>query len=259
MLMRTMKFLWALIVCLPALALSQGGVWDSAFRTAMDASDVASGRSVFQVARPDLIIQVEKHRVGADMFEIVAVDPSYPAELLQEQANKMCDLLGVPARGLLVGKSTITGNPRLSSTKATFATDGVIDREKGILRIEPILKAFAGAPAPHTVRALTIMFNGEKPNPNVLKSFETEGLRLQAIANENPPVIEYRVQLLSQDPAQLSVPDAAPVEQKPVPSASTVQQNGVDWTLWISLFAAAAAASILVYFLMLRSTAKPRR
>jgi hypothetical protein len=225
----------------------------------MDSADVASGKSVFQVSRPDVIVSVTKHPVGADMFEISAVTPNYPDVLMRRQIEKMCEILGVPARGLIVQTVRVGGESKITSTRATFATNGVIDREHGILRIAPIVQGFAGAPAPYTVHGMTIMFNGEQPSPNVLRSYSTADIRLQAIANVNPPVVEYRIQLLSQDPHELDVPDSTPAEQNGTPISSTVQQNGVDWSLWIALFAAAVAASVLAYFMLIRSSAKPRR
>ena len=256
-----MRFILALLWMAPILAFGQqsAGVWDSLFRYAADSADVASGKSVFDVAKPDILVQVKKHPFGADLFEITAVMPNYPADLLNRQVNKMCELIGVPARGLLVGSAGIGGDPKLTSTRATFATDGVINREKGTLRIEPIIQAFAGAPSPYTVHGITILFNGEQPTDRVLRNFRGPGLRLQATALENPPVIEYRIQLLSQDPNQLKIPSTEPVEQNRPQTASTVQQNGVDWSLWIPLFTAAVAAGILVYFLMVRASTKPRR
>jgi hypothetical protein len=154
------------------------------------------------------------------------------------------------------------GDPRLSSTRATFATNGIIDREHGMLHVTPIIQAFAGAPEPYTVHGMTIIFNGEQPGANTLRSFSDANVRLQAKSLQNPPSIEYRVQLLSQEPKELSVPDAEPQaqpEQNRAPGTSTVQRAGIDWGLWIPLLIAAAAAAVLVYFVMLRLTAKPPR
>lgn len=239
-------------------AQNANGVWDEAFQTAMDASDLASGKSLFNVARPDLIVQIRPHPMQADIFEITTVNPDYPPDLLQAQVEKLCSLAGASPRGLKVERTAIGGDPRLATTKASFATNGIIDQQKGTLNIEPILRAFAGAPEPHTIDGITIMFNGVKATPNMLRTFTNTAVKLQAIANENPPVVEYRVQLLSQDPDAILVPSGAPTEQKPPPVASTVQQKGVDWTLWIALLVGAAAAGILVYFLMLRTSTKPR-
>ncbi len=257
-----MKLVWMAILLLPSLVLGQQrpGVWDSAFRFVTDSADIASGKPAFLESKTDVIVQIKKHPFGADLFEITAVMPNYPADLLRSQVEKMCSLIGVPPRGLAVGPVGIAGNPRLTSTRATFATDGVIDRKQGILRISPIIEAFAGAPEPYTVNGLSILFNGEQPTTNTLRTYNGPGVRLQAIALEAPTLIEYRVQLLSQDPKQVAVPDAPipQTEQKTQSTASTVQQNGVDWSLWIPLFAAAAAAGTLVYFLMLRASGKPR-
>lgn len=248
-----------LIASTVALAQEKTGVWGEAFQQSSDAADRASGRVPAQGVRPDIIVQVKKHRMGADMFDIMAVDADYPPELLRSQVEKLCSILQVPARGLNVGHQKMAGADNITSTRALFATNGVIDTESGTLRIEPIVKAFAGAPEPHVVHGITILFNGLEAQPQMLRSLNTAGLRLQAVANVDPPVLEYHIQLLSQNPDDLDIPDAAQPEQNPPPSASSVQQKGVDWTLWLSLLAGAVAAGILVYFLMLRASAKPGR
>lgn len=256
-----MKLLWAFLILIPALACAQqpAPVWGRAFGFAMDSADVASGQSVFKVAKPDIIVTVTKHNFGADLFEVTAVAPGYPVDLIQKQAMRLGEILGNGPTALLVGSVVIGGDQRLKTTKATFAVNGIIDREKGTLRITPIVQAFVGAPAPYTVHGITILFNGEVPTSGVLRSYSTPGIRLQAVADQSPTVIEYRIQLLTQDPKELELPDTTTPEQKPPPTPSTVQQSGVDWTLWIALIAAAAAVGILVYFLMLRASAKPSR
>lgn len=255
------RVLWILVLFLWVGASGQThpGVWDTVYRFATDSADIASGKSVFQVAKTQIIVQVSKHRFGADMFEITAVDPSYPPDLLRQQAARIGELAGTPDRGLAVGKVNVGGDPKLASARATFATNGIIDRDKGTLRVSPIIQAFAGAPEPYAVHGMMILFNGERPTPNVLRSFATPGVRLQAVADVDQPSIEYRIQLLSQDPALLDVPDTARTEQKTPPIASTEQRNGVDWSLWIALFVAAIATGVLVYYLMMRASAKGRK
>ena len=256
---RVALLLIALLILLPVFSFPQQGVWDKTFQFAMDAADAASGKSVFQLAKPDIIIEVYKHKVGADMFDIRAVKPGYPVDLLRQQATQIGELTGTPVRGLTVGNAALSRGSNMSFTRATFATDGIIDRQKGVLRVLPLVKAFAGAPEPYAVHGITIMFNGEQATQTVLRNYSSPYVRLQATAQDAPPVVEYRVQLLAQDPKLIDIPDAAQAEQKASPTASTVQQNGVDWGLWVPLIAAAAAAGVLVYFFMLRSSAKPRR
>jgi hypothetical protein len=242
-----------------AAAQDRGGAWDALFRYAMQSSDLASGKTVAEVARPDVIVQITRHRLGANMFEVTAVTPGYPTDLLHAQVEKLGQLAGSGVRGVAVGQYTIGGDRKLTFTKATFATDGIIDRERGILHVTPIIQAFAGAPAPYTVSGMQIIFSGETAGPKTLKSYSSPGVRLQAKENASPPMVEYRIQLLSQNPADLIVPDESVPEQNAPKIASTVQRSGFDWGLWIPLLFAAAAASILVYFLIVRAAAKPRR
>src|SRR5579871_4178584 len=153
----SMRRVIAIIALLPTLAFGQSrsGAWDAIADYAGQSADIASGKSVFQVSKPDILVQVRHHPLGADIFEISAVQPNYPGQLMADQVNRLCQILNDPPRGLQVFSAQI-GDIR--STRATFATDGVIDPAHGVLRIEPIIQAFAGAPAPNTVHGLTILF-----------------------------------------------------------------------------------------------------
>lgn len=218
-----------------------------------------SGGNLFTTTRPDVTITVTKHAsTGVDVVEMTTQRPDYPVALLQEQAGKVAAALGVAPTGLKVGPYQIGNNPDLRFTQATFAVQGLVDRAGGILRVEPFAKAFAGAPEPNTVDVLMVQFDGERPTGNTLKSyFPKDGpVRVQAVAGAAGGGVEYRIQLLTQDPAKISIPDdrrqplpqAAPPPPKPGP--------GPDWLLYGVIFVAAIAVGALVYSLLLRG--RPR-
>lgn len=208
--------------------------------------------------RPDIVIRIAKHRMGADMFVVSAVAPGYPVDLLRRQVQRLGELGGTPVRGLGVGPVDLSGDPKLAFTKATFATNGFIDQKNHILRLEPIAKAFAGAPSPYTVHGIAVTFNGEAVGAATLRSFASDAVKVEATFNRNPPVVDYRIQLLTQTPEAIHIPDRAQAEQKAAADASSVR-GGWDWRLWIILIAAAGAAALLVYYFTLRATARPRR
>lgn len=202
----------------------------------------------------DLLITITPNaRTDTDLVEMSAVKPGYPQPLMQGQAEELGRRLGVPARGF-IGQNYKIGAQVF--TKCTFGTNGLVDKQTGKLRLTPILQALVGAPEPFTVKGLIIIFQGVTPTTDTLKEFGSPGVRLVANATGNPPQIEYRVDILSQNPDEVTVPDGVR-EQKLPPTPSTVQHKGFDWSLWLPILAAALAASFIVYFLLLR--ASPRR
>jgi hypothetical protein len=214
--------------------------------------------NLFVTTRPDVSIVVRKHRTGADVVEVTMPDPKYPRELLRQQVDAIGRYVGSAPTGLQLDVHQIGNDANLRFARAFFAVNGLIDRASGVLRVEPLAKAFAGAPDPYTIDVLMIRFEGERPTQNTLQGYypETGELRLQALASSRELGVEYRVQLLTQDPEKIRIPDdrRRPVAPKAVPPAKP--PAGPDWVLIGVLAAAALAVGALVYSLLLR--ARPR-
>jgi hypothetical protein len=221
-------------------------IWLSLLAATCLAQDPQQAPNLFHTVRPDVLVTVSKHNTGADMVTVTARSAKYPLELLQLQVEKMAANVGSEPRGLQVVPYTMGGDPKMTFVRASCAMDGLIDRKNQILHVGAIVKAFAGAPEPYTVDGINIEWYGPKGG----------GVRAQAQYTPNPPIIEYRIELLSQDPNAVDVPDVA--EPKPVKSPSGSTRTGVDWSLWGLLAGAAVAAGALVYSLLLRSGSKPR-
>jgi len=220
----------------------------------------SQGSSIFLHVRPDATVLVQKHSTGADMVEITMRDPQYPLTLLEAQSNTICSLLGAPARGLSVVRDSIGGSPdpNFAVTRATFATDGIIEPD-GALRIEPFLKALAGAPAPFTIQGVDLNFEALAPNARTVQQLSLPGV-LDAEARYTPDGvlkgIEYRVELLTQDPDKITFPDHY---QPSAPLAPPVLKSPNSPILTISLIVLAGiAAGALVYFGMLRNGSRSR-
>jgi hypothetical protein len=204
-------------------------------------------------------IVVKEHTTGADFVTITMLEPEYPPDLLRRQVEQVGRELGGEARGIQVFRYELEpDDPNMAFLKVTFAVDGLIDREKQILRVQPLLRAFAGAPEPYTVTGLTIIFDGERPAAHTPRDVRSEAVVATAGFNDDPPLvgIEYRVQLLSQDPEAIVFPERADVEPpRPVPVA---QPPGIPWIVWPLIIVAALAVGPLVYFALLRAGKKPR-
>lgn len=216
-------------------------------------------KTLFETVRQQVAIVVRKHPTGADLVEITMLESGYPADLLKRQIEELGVQLKSAPRGLqLYNRSIPTDGKAMNFLKATFAIDGIIDRTKSALRIQPIVRAFAGAPEPHTIKGISIMFDGEQATSKTLRRLENDpNVELQAIAIRQPLGLEYRVKLISQDPAAITVPDS--LDDSPGKNGASPQaKNGVDWTLWSLLGVAALAVGALVYFVLLRLATKQR-
>lgn len=216
---------------------------------------------IFLKVKTDLTIVVHKHSTGADMVEITMRDPNYPADLLASQVGTMSSLLGTPARGLVVGKRSIQGGAgnQFSFVTATFATNGIILPDGGF-RIEPFLKAFAGAPAPFTIQGLTLDFEGQRPTKKTVQHFAPKnGVVVGEGRFTNTGVlkgIEYRVALLTQNPKQITFPDRYEPQKAAPPVPLLPKKDETKWLLILSFIGIGIAGGALVYFALLRTGTK---
>jgi hypothetical protein len=205
----------------------------------------------FATVRPDTTVVVREHATGADIVEVTLLDPQYPSGLLKAQLDALGTHLGSPPRGLEVFLYQVDpAKSELTFLKARFAVDGLIDRQAQVLRIEPLLKALALRADGHAVRGISLIFQGERPTANTIRRFESQAVLAEARAIDDPPAIEYRIQLRADSPEEISFPERR-MEQPAAPKASTIRKN--DSTLIIgAIIAAGVASGALVYLALLQ-------
>ncbi|MCW5936108.1 MAG: hypothetical protein KIT11_02230 [Fimbriimonadaceae bacterium] len=211
---------------------------------------------------PQAIVTVWKHATGADMVQVSMVSSAYPGETLRNICLAMGRELGSEPRGLAVTRDKLTAD--LSATKARFAVDGLIDRQSGELRLQPVVRAFLGVPAPFQVSTVLVNFDGEKPVDGVtLKDYESDTVVLKATYSEAPLGIEYRVVALVQDPAALKIP--ARFQEPQIRQKASKKGAAPPTTLLVGLAGVSALAAVgLVYFALAnrarrRLSARPGR
>jgi len=198
------------------------------------------------------MIWVMKSPVGSDYVQVRMVSEKYPSKLLKEQCERIGEFAGVPIRGLSIG-FTNTGSGQGKQIKilmARFAIDSLIDRQKGVFRILPIAKAFAGAPSPNTVHTIGIIFEGETPTKGVtVKGYENDSVKIEAQYDPGVKTVEYRILLKTQNPSQIRFPEAIP-EAAQTKNSSSPSNEGteVSFLLWVWIGAAAILTGVLVYF-----------
>lgn len=215
-------------------------------------------KSLFEQVRPEISIVVREHPTSAEMVRVTALASDYPPELLQRQAARIGEYAGSPARGIHLESQLLDpANERLRFLTASFATDHLIDRAMGVLRLEPIVKAFADPDSGRPVTGISIMFDGEAASEKIVRTFSSPAVVVEGRVTQSPPGIEYRVRLLTQDPSLIQIPENAKEAAAISPKSRT---KGPSAPVLIALGALAAiAAGALVYLALLRTPGEGKK
>ncbi len=193
---------------------------------------------------------IREHQTGANMVEITVLEPFYPPGLLKSQVQKMSEYLDSSPRGLQVYHHQLSSSqPKLRFLKATFAIDGLIREDKQTFRLEPILKAFAGASDPYTLRLISLHFSEKKPGPKTLKFFSSKALEIKGNVHAGPEGIEYLIEYRSQNPDEIKVPEEVlPLNQ--IKNHSSQTKN--SWKVFeiLGLIGACLVLGVGIYFML---------
>lgn len=208
-------------------------------------------------SRPDATVVIREHATSADMVEITMSRADYPVDLLRQQMEYLGSELNSMPRGLDIQKIGLDPtNKELQFVKARFAIDGILDKAAHRLDLQPLLRAFAGAAEPYTIRHLLIIFDGEKPSARTVKKHVSDAVEAEANFVTAPAEIEYHVTLKSQDRSKITFPDQAPDEK---PGKEPAEKASGPTMLFIGAIAIAAlAVGALVYLTLLRRGNPPR-
>lgn len=205
----------------------------------------------FASVRPDVTIVVRKHATGGDLVEVAVLHPDYPSDLLQRQMLAIGGQLGSPVNGLALRRDQIDpAKPDLAFLKGSCGTFGLWNAQDGSVRLDALVKAFAGAPEPYTAKGLSIMFVGMVPQVTTLRKLENEALVLEATENKEPQGVEYRIGLKTQDPQRIVIPTGKPEPSEPAKPSN--RQASLPGFVWAAIGAAGVAAGVLVYLALLR-------
>ena len=206
---------------------------------------------LFMGVRSQVVVRVLEHDMGADMFEVTMVEADYPPEVLAAQIEDLGKRFGNSLRGFEAYSKQIDKNQFLS---ATFAVDGFMDSRTGEVNLQPLVQAFAGAPAPHTVKGMTVILDSFRPTDSTLQTFSSDTVKVQGKIGDDGTGIEYRVQLLSQNPEEIVIDPTQKPAEKPV--EVPVESTPPSW-IWGFVGLGGIAAGVLVYFLVSKRAAKP--
>ncbi len=217
--------------------------------------------SLFLRAKPDVVILVEKHAIGTDIVEVSMVRADYPPALLRQQIEDFAERLGSELHGLQVYRHELRkDDPKMVFLRASFGVTGLISNgAERLYQLEPLAQSFAGAPEPYTLHTLNVIFQGERPNPITLQKFSGAGVELEGQFHRQPDGIEYRIQLLSQNPDEIEIPDRYQKEVESVSIEKEKPQGPAAW-VWVAYATGSLAVGGLVYWILLnRQTGRSPR
>jgi len=199
--------------------------------------------------RPKMTIVVQEQASGAELVNVTMLSAAYPRDLLLQQINRLGTELGIPPRGVQIFEQRFGESEGQKLIKAQFATDDLVDRATGTLNLQPLARAFTGAPSPYTIDAMKVIFDGEQPSTNTLRTYSNEGIAVDGEVFSQPPSVEYLLVLKTQDPAGISIPLS---HQIAAPQGTPAAPNqGVPMNVLIGLIVmASVAAGALVYFVL---------
>jgi hypothetical protein len=201
-----------------------------------------------RTVRPQAIVQVQKTQMDADLVTISVQDPAYPTDLLKAQSEAVGANTGSGSRGVHLFPLDFAGTGLKGRLwKSNFAVDGLIDRKLGVLHLQPIVRALAGAPAPFTIRQFQIDFDYEAPNKGYPGDFSSGAVQIRRTTIASSLV--YDVTILDQNPAHIVISDSNESVQPPVKVEGPAARP--DWVILAAMGLGAVAIGALVYSLLL--------
>ncbi len=212
--------------------------------------------NLFATMKIEATVVVRKHSMGADLVEITPLAVNYPVKDLREISDRISKELNGSVRGVQLYEVTQTGQGRM--IRISFGCDGLIDRAKGVLRINPIARALAPTTGAASIRSFLVQFENEVPGAKSIQRFSSDALDVEAKTAGDQYGVEYRIVLKTHDPKAIDIPEGEAKHTNQTPP----QVPSSDKALWIVLGIAGLGAGALVYCLLLWPRSKgsrPRR
>jgi hypothetical protein len=219
--------------------------------------------NLFLTEKPDVTIVVRKHEIGTDILTVTVPD-TYPREQLLAQMQKLGQIVGSDLRAPQI--TPFNPNPANKTggyLRAEFGLMGLVQRDKSILGLQPIARAFAGGSEPNVVDSLLVQYETEAPakDRGTLERWDDPAGHVLVQAQASPIYgLEYRVKLYTQDPEKIRIPEGADAkaEQKAPPKKEEPPPKS-NWWIWPLVIVSALALGALVYSLLIRPRPVARR
>ncbi len=206
-------------------------------------------------SRPDAMIVVKEDATTAEMVEISMLKPDVPKAVMQQIVARLGEELKMTPRGFPYYTERFGNRPQDQFVKARIAVAGLIDRQAGLVVLQPLARAFAGLPAAYQVRTIQVTFEQEIPNQRTIKSLANDSVVVDGSVISNPVGLQYLIALRTQDPSLITIPVAhqeKPLEKAPTPASP----SRIPPLFWALIAIASACAGWLVYLAFTSRTAK---
>jgi hypothetical protein len=207
------------------------------------------------VTPPQVFIVVKKHSMGSDLVRVTAMQPDYPPEVLKLQCSLIGKFADGNARGIEVSSRGV-GGASGSLVTATFACDNLIDYTNNRLNLDAIVKGFLGSANP-MISSFVVQFDGEQVNANTIQQFQDKNVILEGREYKNPDGIEYRIEVLTQDTREISIPGS--LSELPKTATKPVVKQGLNPIVFPILIGGIIVAGALVYFALVRPGHRTRK
>lgn len=200
---------------------------------------------------PEVTISVQEHPTGAETVTVTLLDGAYPANLLRQQCESIGAMTGSPLRGLNLVQESLGQTQDLVFLRASFATDNLINLQTGEIALDVLVRAFLGAPEPHTLDSFLITIGGVSPGVSTIRTFRSRTAVLEGDWSADLGALEYRILVLNQDPDELDIPRRH-VEETEEPAAEHLPSPNRTPLLLGLVVLAGGSTGALVYFALSR-------
>lgn len=215
--------------------------------------EAAAERLVNEVS-PQAVVTITRHPTGADMVGVTPLSPKFTVPALQAVCQRIGEQTGDPARGVQIVTNRMGTSDNLVFLKASFATSGLINRSNGEFNLQAVARALgAGADG---LASFVVSLPGESPNSGTIRTYANTSAAIAGKFIQQPPTMEYRIRLFTNDPAKIIIPANLQSVTKPkVPEPASTKRT--NWPLFAIIGMCSVGVGLLVYCRLL-ATSKPR-
>lgn len=196
--------------------------------------------------KPEATIVVKKHSMGSDLVEITFQGADYPQSAINDKMTRLGQALGNEPRNVAsaVGDQVV---------KTSFAVVGLITDQNPKVNIAALALAFGFGERP--IRSFSVFFVDLVPDANTPKKWFAphDAWMMEGVSMSSPKGLDYRVQINSNDPNEIYMPDSGTPTKSPGKPESSGRSN-----IFIlgGIILGAIAIGLLVYSALLRPRQK---
>lgn len=197
----------------------------------------------YKTAKLEASIVVKKHTMGAELVEITVLGANYPQDALAEKLATLGQELKTSPWGIQY--SSEAGQ----FIKVGFACKGLITADVPKFNIAALARSMAFGQRP--IKCFSVFFEGYKPDAATPGGWIQKTWKFDSLFTSNPFGIEYRIQVDTDNPADIFI--GGNPKKETTPPAEPKNQS--TFFVFGGIIIGAIAIGLLVYSALLR----PRR